>query len=478
MTRHFLLPALLTALCAPPALSQNDSCSTPTAILGSGPFAVSTTNATTGSDGQSSSLCSFSGTTGIERDVWFSWTAPTTGHATFTMCGTTTAFDAKAAVYAGSTCGAPIQGCADDTCGTAPQVDFLAFEGLTYLIQIGSKPGTASGVGSFSLTVAPGLWDRFLEAPTITPGSAPGKYNVRVAMGVAVGGELPTGSNVGAIGTLYVNGLPWGGNVPIDPGPWDPPQPGNSCNSSATPCSGCAMTWGGFFSLNVCRSDWGWCWTPPPPPGYNSCSCVKRDLGWLEWTDVAMSAGSQCFARVVAAPGALPEDGSCNDTSASTVLDVPGTPYCFGDGSGAACPCGNVGAAGNGCANSLFTQGANLSATGVASVGADTVVLTSSSTPNSSVLYFQGTTAQAGGNGSPFGDGLRCAAGSVVRLGTKIATNGVASYPSATDQSVSVRGVVSAGNTRRYQGWYRNAAAFCTASTFNLTNGYEIVWSP
>jgi hypothetical protein len=29
---------------------------------------------------------------------------------------------------------------------------------------------------------------------------------------------------------------------------------------------------------------------------------------------------------------------------------------------------------------------------------------------------------------------------------------------------------------RRYQVWYRNAAAFCTPDTYNLTNGFEVTW--
>jgi hypothetical protein len=28
-----------------------------------------------------------------------------------------------------------------------------------------------------------------------------------------------------------------------------------------------------------------------------------------------------------------------------------------------------------------------------------------------------------------------------------------------------------------YQLWYRNAAAFCTPSTFNLTNGLDVTWT-
>ncbi len=152
------------------------------------------------------------------------------------------------------------------------------------------------------------------------------------------------------------------------------------------------------------------------------------------------------------------------------------TPFCSGDGSGTACPCANSGSAGNGCANSIDPAGANLAATGLSSIALDTLVLSGSGMPNSSALYFQGTSQQSGGLGSVFGDGLRCAAGSVVRLGTKSNAAGGSQYPAGADASVSVRGMVVAPGTRTYQVWYRNAAAFCTASTFNLSNGVEVAW--
>jgi hypothetical protein len=99
--------------------------------------------------------------------------------------------------------------------------------------------------------------------------------------------------------------------------------------------------------------------------------------------------------------------------------------------------------------------------------------------PNSTCLYFQGTTQQASGAGVVFGDGLRCAGGTITRLGTKTNLSGTSQYPSGTDALISVKGAVPAGGaTRTYQCWYRNAATFCTASTFNLTNGYSITWSP
>ncbi len=157
-------------------------------------------------------------------------------------------------------------------------------------------------------------------------------------------------------------------------------------------------------------------------------------------------------------------------------LAPPFTAFCSGDGSATACPCGNSGAGGNGCANSVNAAGASLGATGAASVAADSVVLSGGGMPNSSALYFQGTAQQNGGAGSVFGDGLRCAGGTVVRLGTKTNVAGASSYPVGGDLSVSVRGAVSAGDVRTYQVWYRNAAAFCTAATFNLSNGLQIAW--
>jgi hypothetical protein len=47
------------------------------------------------------------------------------------------------------------------------------------------------------------------------------------------------------------------------------------------------------------------------------------------------------------------------------------------------------------------------------------------------------------------------------------------------DTKISVRGAVpTTGAARYYQVWYRNAAVFCSASTFNLTNGLTVVWTP
>ena len=154
------------------------------------------------------------------------------------------------------------------------------------------------------------------------------------------------------------------------------------------------------------------------------------------------------------------------------------TAYCFGDGVAAACPCGNnsTTASASGCLNSTG-QGGRLVGAGLASTAADSLSLSVSNLPaTTTVLLFQGTT----GSAAAFGDGLRCAAGTILRLGTRSTSAGAAAWPGAGGApSLSAIGAIpAAGGVRNYQAWYRNSASFCTASAFNLTNGLQVTWLP
>jgi hypothetical protein len=164
--------------------------------------------------------------------------------------------------------------------------------------------------------------------------------------------------------------------------------------------------------------------------------------------------------------------GSFNIPESGTSCGPAGVPFCFGGGSGTACPCGNTGAAGNGCASSVNANGANLTTSGSSSLANDTLVLQGTGMPNAACLYFQGSTQVS----TAFGDGLRCAGGTVIRLLTKTNVGGSSQYPGAGNPSISVKGAVTTPGTRTYQTWYRNSAAFCTPSTFNLTNGVLVTW--
>ena len=154
----------------------------------------------------------------------------------------------------------------------------------------------------------------------------------------------------------------------------------------------------------------------------------------------------------------------------------PGRGYCFGDGSGTACPCGNFGAPGNGCEHSFGLGGGNLTGTGKPSVSSDSLVLTVSNLPPSTIcLLFQAATPDP--FGTVFGDGLLCTSGPVIRLGAKATVGGTASW--GVPPISVLGGVPAVGGIRQYQGWYRNQApAFCTPARVNLTNGYEVTWVP
>ncbi|MCH2107021.1 MAG: hypothetical protein MK291_10300, partial [Planctomycetes bacterium] len=77
--------------------------------------------------------------------------------------------------------------------------------------------------------------------------------------------------------------------------------------------------------------------------------------------------------------------------------------------------------------------------------------------------------------GVQFGDGLRCAGGGVIRLQVRFA--GVGGW-SATTIPLASAGGVSAGDTKRYQLWYRDPQTTFCGTGFNLSNGYEVVWLP
>ena len=149
------------------------------------------------------------------------------------------------------------------------------------------------------------------------------------------------------------------------------------------------------------------------------------------------------------------------------------------------CPCGNcdtVNADLAGCGNgssASFNEGASLVGSGSTSVtatGADIFTLGATGLiPSQPGLYFQGVNAINSGSGNQFGDGLRCAGGSVVRLEVRFASSG---GTSSTTADLVLRGGVSSGDLRRYQLWYRDPSSSPCGTQFNLTNGVQVLFTP
>jgi hypothetical protein len=160
------------------------------------------------------------------------------------------------------------------------------------------------------------------------------------------------------------------------------------------------------------------------------------------------------------------------------------TPFCPGDGTAGACPCGNAGLPGRGCDNSASgTGGAELAGSGAALLSADTLVLSASGELASSFsIVFQGSLESAP---SAFGDGLACAGGQLERLYASVAVAGAVLAPQPNEPSVSARSAalgdpIPAGAVRVYHVFYRDPdPSFCPApagSSFNATNGLRVAW--
>src|SRR5262249_3715572 len=141
------------------------------------------------------------------------------------------------------------------------------------------------------------------------------------------------------------------------------------------------------------------------------------------------------------------------------------------------CPCLNTPAArGQGCNNSAATGGATIQALGVPSIATDSLAFVASrEKPAALSLLLQGTTTVS--SGAVSGQGVRCVAGTLVRLFHRNASAGSVTLPdiSAGDAAISVRSAalgnpIVAGQSRWYLVYYRDPVVLggCPASsTFN-----------
>jgi hypothetical protein len=441
-----------------PLVGGADDCTTAAttdAITGSGPFAVNTGAATI------SALQQTCGG-GCHLDVWFYWTSTTSGPVDFSLCGGATV-DTVIAVWADGatpgTCPTTSIACNDDFCGLQSQLSFTAVAGTSYFLQIGAYGATTTYSGTF--TIGP-------------PPPPPTNDDCATPIAISGSGLVPVNTTMATTGTAgqtealcnYYSSTTINKDVWFD---WTPSMTGpvtvTTCGQMTIDTriavyagTGCPVA----GSAIACNDDEGY-------PGTLTCTAYTLS-STVNFTATCGQHYTIQFGTWSAAASAV---GNFSIVESGTSCGPTAVPYCFGDGTGTACPCGNAGLAGNGCASSVNANGANLAASGSTSIANDTLVLAGSGMPNSSALYFQGTTQIS----TIFGDGLRCAGGSVVRLGTKSNLVGASQYPAAGDLSVSAKGLVTTPGTRTYQVWYRNAAAFCTVSTFNLTNGLLVTWN-
>lgn len=168
--------------------------------------------------------------------------------------------------------------------------------------------------------------------------------------------------------------------------------------------------------------------------------------------------------------------GTCNGFQlvpiSTSCTPEPGTRVCDCAAPGSA-PCGNEGAPEHGCGNSFDGDGARLGGTGTTQP--DTVVLAVvGAAANQPGLFFQGSALVNGGDGLPFGDGLRCAGAAIRRLEVRMTD---ATGSASTTVSISTLGAVGPGSgARYYQLWYRDPIGGPCGTGFNVSNAYEVIW--
>lgn len=442
------LPAALLVMST--ALAQgDDTCATAQVIAGTGSFPFDNSAATL--DGSPDPLCYFFSNSDVESDVWFSWTAPADGLYILDTCGTT-GVDTKVAILDGSCAGA-VLACNDDACGLQSEAAWNGLSGQTYLLRIGTFPGATGGTGTIQISDDNPVQDpvgghhyQVIDQPNITWDQA--RLAAAAMSYQGVQGHLATITD--ASEDAFVQSL-----------------------------GGTHYRWIGGFqntsSGSFSEPAGGWEWVTGEPMVY-----TNWNAGVPEPNNTGIN-GAEDFMEIIenvagVAYGWNDADPLAHGGGFIVEFDSgSGTSYCFGVGGATACPCGNPGGAQEGCANSSGA-GATLAATGSTSAAADDLgLLGGGLLPGQPALLFSGLNAVNGGDGVSFGDGLRCAGGTVKRLGVRVPDGGGAA---SWGPGLSTVGAWASGDTRRFQVWYRDPVGSPCGSAFNLSHGLELVFGP
>ena len=463
-------PSALTISIA--GAAGNDDCSSPDPLSGQGNFPYNNGGATTGAEGQNETLCDAFGTTGIDNDIWYEWTADGDGIAVIDTC--LDAQDTKLAAYPSGGC--PADGsaiaCNDDTCGLQSEISFACTTGTTYLLQVGNFPGSSGGSGTLNIRI-----DTPPEPPTCYDGD---DGTSELSIGLTAGGEVVWmsgfdsigGSDViTSIGTAY--GTPtFPGLTPGLPGRfaiWDDPT--NDFDPSDAVLLWSASTTGmnedtdiinsmmvpsiavsGVFFIGASLDN-----IVGEFPAPLDQSAAGGSRSWIMGS--TLGPGTADLANVLANDvpplnnAAIGFDGlwllrAEGDNCADSGL---GTNYCTG------------------ASNSVSVDGSTISATGSASIGDANLTLSADNAPGQPAIFYFGPNQID----LAFGNGRRCVGGTVFRMDIIVGSGGTFDY--MVDFGAYGADIAGLG-TCNFQCWYRDPAA--GGAAFNLSDAVEITFTP
>ena len=495
----------------PPPPTPIDDCSLPgIAITGANPYDNSA--ATTGVEGQLSSKCLAFGSTVIDNDLWYTWTADCTGDVQVSTCGDT--IDTRIGAYAGSGCptGSAIA-CSDDSCALTFQsaLSFSAVAGAQYTIQVGTFPGASGGLGTFTISCVPTASCAVFHdgtAENAVAVSANGADNLFMHRQGSPGQQTVVKSISAAWGNPLAAPASWPtAGAPARFGIWDDPNDDgnlsdlvllqeilttivNSGNGlfdtvSLSPTLQVdGVYYIGASYQNVAAGQFA-------PPLDQSTDSISRAWitaqvgGSLNYNSLGTSSIPPTNMDQLGFNGVWLLQCECKDLEITEMCAVTAPGFC---------PCGNDGAIGNGCANSVAPGGAHLAGSGNAITNADTVSVIATDVRKGNpvlALFLSGSETLPV---PALSDGMFCGASNVLKLWTW--KTGIPSGPVVTltgpgpntvpDTSAGIAARSAAlgspilnGETRVYTVLYRDPANFgcISPATTNYTNGLRILWS-
>ena len=160
-------------------------------------------------------------------------------------------------------------------------------------------------------------------------------------------------------------------------------------------------------------------------------------------------------------------------TFGASLCPSSGLAYCFGDGSGATCPCNASGNAGEGCANTTGTGGALLVGTGDPCFAIDSLQFEVTGVPGAKpCLLLRGDVQTA----NPMADGVRCVTGTLAHSQVRTTIGGATVFTDFLGQPFGAQSALGVPDS--YQLIYRDPSNPCSGQGFNYSNGWTVTYLP